>query len=269
MESSTLRATEPAPAALLAHCSSSSTRPSSSVRSTILSCLSPPLRTQRREDRGLPNLVLWKPRGCSSLYLEPRPWGPLLPALFLRRLSSGAYSPECEEGGFSEVRTTPVQPPCRLGRPDVTERADKTRLTTSYLLTLRAVAGCATGSIRPTTMTDVTATASGEGHENIGLSAGASDMTITDVTATASGADFFNQGMNLLGGTDVAIRQSKMSGTTAALFKGNNTSNLFKGNNTSNISVALSQLVGPIQAQGTLQCFNNYDENLAAVTCPQ
>src|SRR5215203_1739374 len=232
MESSTLRATEPAPAALLAHCSSSSTRPSSSVRSTILSCLSPPLRTQRREDRGLPNLVLWKPRGCSSLYLEPRPWEPRLPA----------------------------QHPCRLGRPDVTERADKTRLTTSYLLTLRAVAGCATGSIRPTTMTDVTATASGEGHENIGLSAGASDMTITDVTATASGADFFNQGMNLLGGTDVAIRQSKMSGTTAALFK---------GNNTSNISVALSQLVGPIQAQGTLQCFNNYDENLAAVTCPQ
>ena len=149
MESSTLRATEPAPAALLAHCSSSSTRPSSSVRSTILSLLSP-LRTQRREDRGLPNLVLWKPRGCSSLYPAPRPsWGPLLAALFLRRLSSGAYSPECEEGGFSEVRTTPVQHPCRLGCPNVTERANKTRLTTSYLLTHRAVAGCATGSIRP------------------------------------------------------------------------------------------------------------------------
>src|SRR5215208_7097983 len=111
MESSTLRATEPAPAALLAHCSSSSTRPSSSVRSTILSCLSPPLRTQRREDRGLPNLVLWKPRGCSSLYPAPRPsWGPLLAALFLRRLSSGAYSPECEEGDspkFAQPRSNP------------------------------------------------------------------------------------------------------------------------------------------------------------------
>src|SRR5215204_3597392 len=46
MESSTLRATEPAPA-LLAHSSSSSTRPSSSVRSTILSSVSP-LHTQRR-----------------------------------------------------------------------------------------------------------------------------------------------------------------------------------------------------------------------------
>src|SRR3954447_13793301 len=47
MESSTLRPTEPAPA-LLAHSSSSSTRPSSSVRSTTLSSVSPPLRTQRR-----------------------------------------------------------------------------------------------------------------------------------------------------------------------------------------------------------------------------
>src|SRR5918998_2148030 len=46
MESSTRRATEPAPA-LLAHSSSSSTRPSSSVRSTILSFVSP-LSTQRR-----------------------------------------------------------------------------------------------------------------------------------------------------------------------------------------------------------------------------
>src|SRR5215217_5520046 len=45
-ESSARRATEPAPA-LLAHPSSSSARPSSSVRSTILSCVSP-LRTQRR-----------------------------------------------------------------------------------------------------------------------------------------------------------------------------------------------------------------------------
>src|SRR5215208_3110838 len=46
MESSTSRATEPAPA-LLAHSSLSSTRPSSSVRSTILSLVSP-LCTQRR-----------------------------------------------------------------------------------------------------------------------------------------------------------------------------------------------------------------------------
>src|SRR5215211_135669 len=47
MESSTRRATEPAPSALLAHSSWSSTRPSSSVRSTILSSVSP-LRTQSR-----------------------------------------------------------------------------------------------------------------------------------------------------------------------------------------------------------------------------
>ena len=46
MESSTRMATGPVPA-LLAHSSSSSTRPSSSVRSTILNSVSP-LHTQRR-----------------------------------------------------------------------------------------------------------------------------------------------------------------------------------------------------------------------------
>ena len=36
----------------------------------------------------------------------------------------------------------------------------------------------------------------------------------------------------------------------------------------SSIKVALSQLVGGIVASGnSLQCFDNYDENLAAVNC--
>ena len=34
--------------------------------------------------------------------------------------------------------------------------------------------------------------------------------------------------------------------------------------------VALTQLVGPITREGdTLLCFNNYDDNLGAVTCPK
>src|ERR671910_3446636 len=53
------------------------------------------------------------------------------------------------EGAFSEVCKAPVQHPCHLGRPNATKRSNKTRLTTSYLLMLRAVAGCATGSTRP------------------------------------------------------------------------------------------------------------------------
>jgi hypothetical protein len=33
--------------------------------------------------------------------------------------------------------------------------------------------------------------------------------------------------------------------------------------------VALSQLVGGVTIlTGTLQCFNNYDQNMAPVTCP-
>src|SRR5215211_3675622 len=58
-------------------------------------------------------------------------------------------SAECVEGLFSEVRMAPVQHSCRLGVPNATKRFSKTRLTTSYLLTLRAVAGCASGSTRP------------------------------------------------------------------------------------------------------------------------
>jgi hypothetical protein len=132
-------------------------------------------------------------------------------------------------------------------------------------------------------MTDVTATASG-GFDAIGLHLGASGKTLTDVTATASGGNFSrgllelgsdttitnltaaasaggtNHGMSILGGTDVAVRHSKMSGTNAALFQ---------SSGSSNNSVALSQIVGPLQSQTTLQCFNNYDASMAAVTCPQ
>jgi hypothetical protein len=53
------------------------------------------------------------------------------------------------EGVFCEVRMAPVQHPCRIGVPNATKRFSKTRLIPSYLLTLRAVAGCATGSTRP------------------------------------------------------------------------------------------------------------------------
>jgi hypothetical protein len=38
---------------------------------------------------------------------------------------------------------------------------------------------------------------------------------------------------------------------------------------TGTAKVALSQLVGQVLAgPDTLQCFNNYNENMAAVTCP-
>jgi hypothetical protein len=83
-----------------------------------------------------------------------------------------------------------------------------------------------------------------------------SSMTMTDVTATASGgAD--NRGV-LNVGAQPTIKQSKVSGSTYSLYQESG----------GTVKVALSQLVGPINVvSGTLQCFNNYDQNMAAVTC--
>lgn len=60
------------------------------------------------------------------------------------------------------------------------------------------------------------------------------------------------------------IRQSKLSGSTFSLAQTTN------GGNAGTGKVALSQLEGQVARLGvsTLQCFNNYDANLAAVTCP-
>ena len=59
------------------------------------------------------------------------------------------------------------------------------------------------------------------------------------------------------------ISQSKLSGGTAAL-RQDGITNFFPA------KVALSQLAGPVQVTngGSLQCFNNYNQNLAAVNCP-
>jgi hypothetical protein len=59
------------------------------------------------------------------------------------------YSRERVEVTFSAVRMVSVQHPCHRGCPMDAKRISKTRLTTGHLLTLRAVAGCATGSTRP------------------------------------------------------------------------------------------------------------------------
>jgi len=62
---------------------------------------------------------------------------------------SSLYLRECVEVTFSEIRAALVQHPCHFGYPNDTRRISKTHLTTDYLPTLHAVAGCATGSTRP------------------------------------------------------------------------------------------------------------------------
>jgi hypothetical protein len=80
-----------------------------------------------------------------------------------------------------------------------------------------------------------------------------------DVTATASGGGGGDIGVYTSSNSNPIIRQSKLSGSNYAL----------QQSDTGAAKVALSQLVGQVLAgPGSLQCFNNYNENLAAVTCP-
>ncbi len=102
----------------------------------------------------------------------------------------------------------------------------------------------------------------GAGPTNVGvLNEFDAAPTMTNVTVTASGADFENYGVfnDETRSNFPTIKQSKLSGTTNSLVQFDGTAN-----------IALTQLVGPIRngSAGTLQCFNNYDENMAAVSCP-
>jgi hypothetical protein len=78
--------------------------------------------------------------------------------------------------------------------------------------------------------------------------------------ATAQGPGR-NAGMQISGGS-ITIMHSKLSAT------GTGAKSALQQVGGSSIKVALSQLVGGIVASGnSLQCFDNYDENLAAVNC--
>jgi hypothetical protein len=83
------------------------------------------------------------------------------------------------------------------------------------------------------------------------------NLTMTNVTAVASSSGSANFGM-LNDSSSPTIKQSTLTGSTRSLAQEGGT-----------VKVANTQLVGSVvRTSGTLQCFNNYDENLAAVTCP-
>jgi hypothetical protein len=114
-------------------------------------------------------------------------------------------------------------------------------------------------SVRLTHVT-AEATGGGNGYINIGVSnEGDSNTTMTDVTATASGPGR-NAGVQISDGS-LTIRQSKLSATGS----GSSVALLQVGEGS--IKVALSQLVGGVDGNNTTQCFDNYDENLDAVNC--
>jgi hypothetical protein len=100
----------------------------------------------------------------------------------------------------------------------------------------------------------------GNGSINVGVSnEGDSDTTMSGVTAAASGPGR-NAGVQTTGGS-ITIMHSKLSAT------GTGANSALQQLGGGSIKVALSQLVGGVQGGNILQCFDNYDENLAAVNC--
>jgi hypothetical protein len=112
-------------------------------------------------------------------------------------------------------------------------------------------------------LTHLTAQSTGEGNGiAIAVSNSSSSLTMIDVTATASGGSGANHGVFDSNSSSI-IRHSKLSaiGGGSALTHVGGTA-----------KVALSEIEGgfakPSGTGGTLQCFNNYNENMAAVSCP-
>jgi hypothetical protein len=108
-------------------------------------------------------------------------------------------------------------------------------------------------------LTYVTASASGgSGGIHFSVYNLNSNPTMTNVTATASGA-FQNDGVHNVGSSPT-IKQSTLIGDGNSLVQRNGGTG----------KVANTQLVGPVYTEngGSVQCIGNYNDNLAAVSCP-
>lgn len=113
------------------------------------------------------------------------------------------------------------------------------------------------GSSQPT-MTNVMASASGNSSRNVGVEILGGSTTMIGVTA--SGSRNPNTGVQIDNGS-ATIRQSKLSAAGSG-------QDLALANEGGSAKIAVSQLVGGIQASGnSVQCFDNYDENMASVNC--
>jgi hypothetical protein len=116
-----------------------------------------------------------------------------------------------------------------------------------------------TDNARPT-MTDVMASASGSSSRNAGVLVSGGSTTMSDVTASASGSRNPNTAVQIDDGS-VTINQSKLSATGPGQDEA-------LAQDGGSAKVALSQLVGAVEGNvNSLQCFDNYDENLNPVNC--
>jgi hypothetical protein len=104
-------------------------------------------------------------------------------------------------------------------------------------------------------------TSGGDNGFHIGVSTqGRSQPTMTDVTASASGSRNPNTAVQIDDGS-VTISQSTLSATGPGQDEA-------LANDGGSAKIAVSQLVGGTQGSvNSLQCFDNYDENLNPVNC--
>jgi hypothetical protein len=164
-------------------------------------------------------------------------------------------------GELNTVITSGIRTNCQNTRPGTVNGASNAEMR---FLTVRNTARICTAAISNVSasprLTHLTAeNTGGNQQESAVWNRDNSAPTMTDVTATTSTAVF----NHAVWSTDSSptIRQSKLNGGT-----GENSSALFQINGTA--KVALTQLVGGVRlGGGSVQCFNNYNENMAAVTC--
>ncbi len=107
-------------------------------------------------------------------------------------------------------------------------------------------------------LTHVRAESSRSGDTNVGVFNRSSNPTMTNVTATSSSGASGGYYAVLNVSSSPTITHSRLTGSSGALYHNGGTA-----------KVALTQLSGAISRQaGTLQCFDNYNDSLGAVTCP-
>jgi hypothetical protein len=164
-------------------------------------------------------------------------------------------------GELNTVITSGIETNCQNTRPGTVNGASNAEMR---FLTVRNTAQICTAAISNVSasprLTHLTAeNTGGNQQENAVWNFDSSNPTMTDVTATTV-AGFFNFAVYNKSNFSPTIRQSRLSGSPGALFQDDG----------GTARVALTQLVGQVQlfTGGSVQCFNNYDQNLAAVTCP-
>ena len=121
-------------------------------------------------------------------------------------------------------------------------------------------------------LTHLTAESTGDGGDvNIGVYTTHSSLTMTDVTATGSReVTSPNYGVFSLR-SDLTIKQSNLTGSGGGPSASSNRALMVQSPpvEPTPAKVALTQLEGGVQnISATLQCFNNYNQNMQPVTCP-